>query len=618
MTVNHHLDDISFEPLKRDLINYSWENLRHDSYAGITVALLTLPQAMAYSLLAGLPIFCGLFAAIYSAVIAALFGSSKHLVTGPSTAIAILVQSGTAQILFSYFRELSGPERDLMAVQILTQLSMLIAVFQLVAAGCKLGRLTQFVSHSVVVGYIAGTAIAMSISQFFPFLGLQTMQGFNSFYERAIYLFTHLNQIHVPTALIGLSSLLIIIVLKRIDKRIPAAVITLAIAGLTVYIFDLGYSDSSSEITENIQKVSLVGDNGELSDVFPKFAFPFFDTALMNNLLPMAFAIALLSILEATSVAKSTAASSGQRLSINQEIFGLSLGNLLSSFIGAMPISGSPSRTAVSFGSGGQTRFAVVLNALFSILIVFILGFFVTRIPLPAIAALLLVTAANIVNTRQLLLCLKATSSDAFVLWTTLLSCIFFSLDVAFYIGIVLSITLYLKKAALPHLVEYDINESGELRNLDYLKIHEHRTIRVIKIEGELFFGAADLFQTTLKTIAEDDTSTKVIILQLKNARDIDATVCLALQQLYDYLKGSGRHLIACGITPPIWDVLSDSGIVQMLGKQNLFVFDERHPHLYMQKALYRAKALSVVKSEPASNIIEPSTNAQLTPIQEI
>ena len=112
-------------------------------------------------------------------------------------------------------------------------------------------------------------------------------------------------------------------------------------------------------------------------------------------------------------------------------------------------------------------------------------------------------------------------------------------------------------------------------------------------MEGELFFGAADLFQTTLKTIAEDDTSTRVIILQLKNARDIDATGCLALQQLYDYLKGSDRYLIACGMTPQVWDVLSDSGLVELLGKENLFIFDDRHPHLHMQKALRRAKILA-------------------------
>ena len=158
----------------------------------------------------------------------------------------------------------------------------------------------------------------------------------------------------------------------------------------------------------------------------------------------------------------------------------------------------------------------------------------------------------------------------------------------------------------MPHLVEYDIDEAGELVYIGPGANVEHKAIRVIKVEGELFFGAADLFQTTLKAFAEDDTKTKVIILQVKNARDIDATACLALQQLHDYLKGSGRHLIACGITLPVWDVLSDSGIVELVGKDNLFLFDHHHPQAHMQKAIQRAKLL--VKNEsPADALIGPA-----------
>ena len=227
-----------------------------------------------------------------------------------------------------------------------------------------------------------------------------------------------------------------------------------------------------------------------------------------------------------------------------------------------------------------------VLAAVFIGFFVYMFGFLITSIPLAALSALLLVTAVSIVQPRQFLMCAKATNADAFVLWTTLCSCIFFSLDVAFYIGVALSIILYLKKSAIPQLVEYDIDEDGELQNFDESRHREQKAIRVIKVEGELFFGAADLFQTTLKTIAEDDTSSRVIILQLKNARDIDATVCLALQQLHDYLRNSGRFLVACGMTQQIWDVMSDSGMVEEIGKENLFVFDERHPHLHMLRRI--------------------------------
>jgi len=251
----------------------------------------------------------------------------------------------------------------------------------------------------------------------------------------------------------------------------------------------------------------------------------------------------------------------------------------------------------MSYNYGAQTRFASMSVGLIVAAILYSVGQLVSLIPLAALAALLLNTSGRAINTKQFFLCAKATGSDAFVLWLTTLSCLFFSLDVAFYIGVVLSITLYLKKAALPQVKEYSVDDYGVLKQVIHAgSSEEHRDIRVIKIEGELFFGAADLFQTTLKTMAEDDTNTRVIILHLKNARDIDATTCLALQQLYDYLKSSGRYLIACGLTWQTWEVLSDSGIVELIGKENLFVFDERHPQDFMIKAFARARLLNTPK----------------------
>ena len=186
---------------------------------------------------------------------------------------------------------------------------------------------------------------------------------------------------------------------------------------------------------------------------------------------------------------------------------------------------------------GPKTRLSALFNSLFVCLILLAFGFLIRHIPVTAFSALLIVAAGSIVNFKQLFLCLKATRSDATVLVLTLLSCIFFSLDIAFYIGVALSITLYLKKAAIPQLVEFTVDESGVLHSIDHAHLHEPRKIRFIKVEGELFFGAADLFQSTLKSITEDDTTTRVIILQLKNARDIDATACLACSSSMNILK---------------------------------------------------------------------------------
>lgn len=598
--MSHHFyaDDISLKDFKRDLDGYSWATFRQDAISAITVSLLTLPQAMAYALLAGLPLYCGLFAVIYSSIIVASFGSSRHLVAGPSNAIAILIQSGTAEILYTYYRDVPIGDREIIAVQVLTQICLLVGILQILAGWFRLGRLTQFVSHSVIIGYISGTALAMVISQLFVFFGISRMTGVHSLYENGVYLVSHIQQIEWPTTVVGVVSFILLVILKRINKKIPAGVIVFAIAGITVELLGLSSYSGSSHLADLynedhwLHNIKVIGDTGEVYEVYPSIELPFFNLRILNGILPIAIAIAMLGLMETSSVAKAIAASSGQRLSINQDIFSIGLGNIVASFLGAMPVSGSPSRSNLNYISGGQTRFSPIMSGLLVSSFVFLLGFLVTRIPLPSLAALLLVTAASIVNTRHLMTCLRATSSDAFVLWITLFACIFFSLDMAFYIGVALSITLYLKRAALPQLVEYVIEENGDLRSLDAAAVLEKRPIRVIKIEGELFFGSADLFQSTLKSIANDDATTRVIILQLKNARDIDATTCLALNQLYEFLNKSGRHLVACGLTPHVWEVLSNSGLVELFGKDNLFMFEERHPHLHMQEALMRAKSL--------------------------
>ena len=329
----------------------------------------------------------------------------------------------------------------------------------------------------------------------------------------------------------------------------------------------------------------VVGHTGS-ENLIPSIALPYFDPAILNQLLPVAFAISLLSVMESTSAAKSTAACSGQRLSMNQEIFGVGLANLSAAFFGAMPISGSPSRTTMSFEMGAKTRLAAIFNSIFALFFLFVFGFLIQHIPIAAFAALLIASAVNIVQPKQLLICLKATRADTFVLVLTILGCIFLSLDVAFYMGVILSITLYLKKSAVPQIVEYTVDKNGALVQMQK---SEPRKIRFIKVEGELFFGAADIFHSMLKNIAEDDTTTQVIILQMRNARDIDATACLALKQLFEFMRSLGKHLIVCGLTHQVWETLCDSDILDTIGKENLFIYNEKEPSQSSKKALLRA-----------------------------
>lgn len=613
------LEDISLTPFKKDFEKYSMSSLKSDIFSGLTIAMLTVPQALAFALVAGLPVSTGIYASIFSAIIVALFGSSRHLIVGPSNAIAILIQGGLADIFFTYYRDVSGPEKEILVLQILTQLMLLVGVIQILAAFFKLGRLTHFVSYTVIIGYLLGVALALVINQIFPLLGMSVPANVSSLFEKTSYIITHLPSLHWPTAVIGITCFLTILGLRRMDKRLPAGAIMLSIVAICAYFFHHTYNYFVNHeyqfmnwtyFESLFSGVVVVGDTRDVS-LIPIVDWPYFNTTIMNHLLPVAFAIALLSVIEAISASKAIASNSGQPLATNQEIFGLGLGNFFSAFIGAMPVSGSASRSLVNYENGGKTRLSAIFSACSVALVLFAFGFLIQHIPIAAFAALLIVSSSNIVNFKQLFLCWKATRSDALVLLFTLFSCIFFSLDIAFYIGVIMSITLYLKKAAIPQLVEFRMDEDGILYRVDPEKPQEPRKIRLIKVQGELFFGAADLFQTTLKSLAEDDTTTRVIILQLKNARDIDATACLALQHLYTYLKNSGRYLIACGITPQIWDTLSDSGMIHLIGKPHLMLYDEKHPNASVQKAFSRAQELL---NDEAARAVELATNSSTIP----
>lgn len=606
---DHHTDDLSFGHLKNEWFSYDIPSLKRDLLAGIEVSLLTVPQAIAYSFVAGLPASCGLFAAIFSALVAALVGSSRYLVVGPVNALAILVQAGTADILYSHYWEASPVEKEVLALEIMTQIALLAGLFQLLVALFKLGRLTQFVSHSVVVGYIAGGAFAIATNQLFTFSGIAPTQGVQSLYEKLLYYVGHLNKADVATLTVGLGSLVTLVFLKKMWPRLPSAAITLALA--SSICFGISHFSTSTWV----QSVQLVGHTMDGVSMVPLFAWPYFDTGIMNHLLSVAFAVALLGIIETTCTAKAIAAASGQGISINQEILAVGCGNLVSAFTYSIPVSVSNSRSLLNFNSGAKTRFAAIINSLLVATMVLYFGNLIHQIPLSALAALLLVTAAGLVNVKQLILCVKSTGADAFVLAGTFLACIFFNLDTAFYIGVGLSISLYLKSAAMPKLVEYKIDDAGELQSLDLAGVYLQKTIRVIKVEGELFFGSSDIFYSTLKSLAEDDQTTKVILLQLKNARDIDATTCLALSQLHEYLDRAGRHLVMCGMIAEVWDVMSHSGLIKSIGKQNLFMFDERHPHLHMLKAICRAKELvGDVEHEQVAAILDDNYTLNTEP----
>jgi len=617
MRFKEFFNDISFKALKQEIATYSLRGFLADLKAGFNIALLTVPQSMACALIAGLPLSAGLFAAIFPPIIAVFMGSSRFLHVGPSSSIALLVQTAISEILFTHFQGAAESEIQVLALEITMQLLMLIVVFQLLAGLFKLGRLVQFVSHSVLIGYVAGVAVSLVANQLFPLLGMNSLGGVTSVYQKIFFIVTHPEKIHIATALVGTITMVTLLILRRQGRKAQGAVLALGAAVLFSYLASGKYAflKPFTSWIDIGSPIRTVADVGNVQGTVSFLALPWINLSLINDLLPFAFAIALLTILETIAVTKTLSTASGERIWMNQEIVSLGFSNLLSLFVGGMPVSGSHSRSAMGFDLGAKTRFAALIDAFFTIIFVFFLGFLVRKIPLSALAALLIVSVAATLNKNQLKICLKATKQDAFVLWMTFFSCCFLTLDVAFYIGVILSITLYLKKAAAPQLVEFGVDEKGELKSQESGALSVGGRIRVIKVKGELFFGAAELFHTTLRSIADKERDALVIILHLKNARDLDATACLALEQLFDYLNALKKHLIVSGLSAQIWQVLQDSGLIQKIGKENLFGLDDKYTFRSLQLAIERGRALVVKTLEQEE--VKPEKVVVAVPLME-
>ena len=573
--------DISPTPFLDEAKAYSLRLFRKDLFAAFAVCLLTIPQSIAYSLLAGFPPIAGLFSAIFGTILTAGFGSSRHLVSGPSTGTAILIQTSTSEILHSTYPQLSLIEQQVMSLNILMHIVLIAGLIQIAVGLFKMGKALQFVSRSVILGYFAGVAFAILIHQLYYLFGISFLKKDYAIYYQLVYLVSHIRQINWASTILGLSGIAFLLLIRKRFKYVPDALLMIVL--ISVIAFVLNYN--------RFAKIPHFEKMGSLSSFIPRLKFPFVELEMINLVFPAAFAISLLAILEIFSVSRGIAVRTGQQLNTNQDLLGAGIANLALSFIhGAMPASGSISRSILNFQSKATTRFAAIFSGIFVFILMIFFWPLVSYIPLTALAAFLIATVPAMMDFEKIQLCFKATKGDATVFILTFASCIIFSLNVAFFIGIILSIGFYLKRSSEPHLVEYAFTTKGRLKIVS-TKERMKRKIRVIGVTGELYFGMVDLFQSTLQKVAEDP-HVEVIVLRLSSVFHMDASVCLAILRLHEYLHSTKRHLVISGLTKEVMKVLYDSGLVEKIGSENFFFTDETNPQLSTWKACLRAQEL--------------------------
>jgi SulP family sulfate permease len=327
-----------------------------------------------------------------------------------------------------------------------------------------------------------------------------------------------------------------------------------------------------------------ISDTWQISLAFPKIHWNLLQTVFLS-----AFAISLLAILEVFSIARAISIKSAETLRINQQVFGLGVSNfLLAFFPAAMPTSGSLSRSWLNFFNGAKTRFSALFSGLFIFLFSYVGWIWIRYIPLVTLSAILFVVIWQMIDWESIKHCIKTTIEDRVVFFLTMISCLLFSLDIAFYIGITLSIIFFLKKASEPFIVEYGFNKAGRLKILSS-RYRRYRNIRIIGMGGELFFATVDFIQDAMLQIA-DDPYVQAIILKLNSIYHMDASMALALLQLHAYLQGKNKLLVISGVTKPVYETMLKAEIVQKIGFEHIFLTDETKPQLSTWRAYLYAE----------------------------
>jgi sulfate permease, SulP family len=595
MKITGTLGSISYFPFVKDAISYRRHFFQEDIKAALIVALVALPQSITYSLIADLPPSVGVFSVIFGILFSGLWSSSVHLIAGSTNAMAIILQTGIAEILFRHFRGVDEATREILAINLTIQFTFFTGILQILASVLKLGRLTQYVSRTVIVGYVTGVALVVIVNQIYYFAGLPQNTTPSPMYSKFWFIISNFTCLHFPTLLLGTVCLVILLLIKKLKLSCPGGLLIIICGSVVVWL--LGLSPENSPLffyeggQELVGKVALIRDTGVLPGIWPKLFWPLFDWTVVNDMLPIAFALAILGTMEAHAITQSVAAYSGQRLVVNQNIWAMGIGNVLSSFFGAMPSSGSPSRTMLNFQSGAVTRFASVFCALIIAGVIGVFGGFVKLIPLATLSALLLFTAYRMIDWKLVKICFKSTFEDGIVLFVTILSCIIFSLDTAFYIGVILAIIFYLKKSSEPQFIEYSFDEELRLQTVQEEGDLINEPIRMVGIEGEFFFGSVEVFHNMLRSVAEEG-GVKVIILNLHTVRHLDATASLMLSHFNHFLKRKGCELLLSNICIPVWKVMRRSNLVSELGEKRCFLMDTRYPNLSLRQARVYAKTL--------------------------
>lgn len=524
--------------------------LTADLWAGLTGAVIVLPQGVAFAAIAGLPPQYGLYAAMVPVIVAALFGSSWHLISGPTTAISLVVYANVSQL---------APPGSPEYIRLVLALTVLAGLVQFGLGLARLGGVVNFVSHSVVTGFTAGAAILIATSQLGHFFGVTLPRG-GSFLETWLAFFQQLPAVNGHVALIAGATLFVAMLLKRLWPRSPALLLSLIAGSLLCQAVD-GAGHGARLV-------------GALPASLPPLSLPEIDLDTFRVLFPGALAVAMLGLAEAVSIARAVAVRSQQHIDNSQEFIGQGLANMAGGFFSGYASSGSFTRTGVNYDAGAKTPLAAVFSAVLLSLVVLLVAPVTAYLPIAAMAGVIVLVAAGLVNAKAIRHILRTDRSEAGVLAATFLSTLFVGLEFAIYAGVMLSLLLYLRRTSHPHFITLAPDPASSRRalvNVRRKKLAECPQLKILRLDGSIFFGAVNHIAEELHRIVEGSPEQCHILIIGSGINFIDAGGCHMLFHEAGAMKLSGREIFFCSLKGEVMELLVRGGCLARIGAENVF-----------------------------------------------
>lgn len=530
------------------------KSFKDDLIAGITGTIIVIPQAVAFAMIAGLPPIFGFYTAMLTPIIAAIFGSSYHLVSGPTTTSSI--------VLYAIVSKHIHPETDLEAfISLAILLSFMAGVIKLFMGIARMGKLVSFVSNSVIIGFSAGAGVLIAFKQLKHVFGIKVPQG-SSFYQIIKYISTHISEINWYAFSVAVTTLSFALIIRKIKKISRLYLIIAMVLGSLFAVW-------LSKFTGTIEVV------GKIPSHLPVFKIPAFHFENMKSLITGALILATLGLVEAAAISRSIALHTHQRLNTNQEFVSQGITNVVSSFFSCYTSSGSFTRSSINYQSGAKTPMSAIISAVGLVLIVLLFAKYAAFLPKPAMGGIILLVGFNLIDFEHIKQIIKSSKKELIVFGATFMGTLFLDLEQALIIGVFISFFFYMERTSKPNIAVLALDSQrrliNKIRDKDAV---ECSSIKIVRIDGSLYFGSIEKISDFFTNSYEHDKIQRVLIVaEGINFIDLGAAEWLTYEVLKWQKNRTGIYIV--GLKLISQDVLKKGGFIEKMG-HNIFFKDKK------------------------------------------